>query len=487
MTPTGTPEAVPALVIGGGVGGLVTALGVARAGHRPVVVEAGVTCGGVLSAHRVGGLILDAGAESFATARPSVANLLTELGLADRMTVPNPAGAWVRHRGGSAPLPAMALLGIPGRPWAGDVRRVIGTAGAARALLDAVLPGGSGLPPGSTLGAVVRSRMGARVLDRLVEPVAGGVYAADPDRLDVTTVAPMLDRSLRESGSLAGAVRLLRGGGERAGSAVATLTGGLHTLVPALVRAVQAAGGEVRTGTGVSGLEQTDAGWRVRLTGGTDITAGAVVLAVPAPTAAALLGTTSVAPFALPVLNAPISPVLICTLVVDDSRLDTAPRGTGVLISAHARGVQAKALTHATAKWPWLADSAGPGRHVLRLSYGRGGALPDEDALPAIALADAAELLGVPLTASALVDSAVVRWTSALPAPRPGHAEAVRALRSAARPLGLAVVGASVAGSGLAGVVADATLQASCLVADLDAVSGIAAASPPVAPESDRR
>ena len=73
--------------------------------------------------------------------------------------------------------------------------------------------------------------MGRRVLDRLVEPVAGGVYAADPDTLEVATVAPGLSAALVTAGSLAGAARPLRGGGERPGSAVATLTGGLHTLV----------------------------------------------------------------------------------------------------------------------------------------------------------------------------------------------------------------------------------------------------------------
>ncbi|MEP6561075.1 MAG: FAD-dependent oxidoreductase, partial [Nakamurella sp.] len=450
------------------------------AGRRPLLLEAADSCGGIISAHTVGGLILDAGAESFATARPAVTELLTELGLADRIAAPNPVGAWVRHRAGAAPLPAVGFLGIPGRPRAADVRRVVGWPGVLRSSLDAVLPTRGGLPADATLGAVVRRRLGERVLDRLVEPVAGGVYAADPNTLEISTVAPGLAQALVDSGSLAGAARRLRGGGQRSGSAVATLSGGLHSMVPALVRAAEAAGGQLRTGFAVDQLRRADSGWTVQLADGSVIDAPAVVLALPAPTAARLLGgalpevTTSV-------LSAPITPVLICTLVVDDHRLDAAPRGTGVLVSAQAAGVTAKALTHATAKWPWLAELAGPGRHVLRLSYGRGGAaaaarvntaLADPRKLPAIALADAAELLGVALSPASVVDTAVVEWSSALPAPRPGHAAAVRELRESLAAARLWVIGAAVAGSGLAGVVADARIQADSLNKRLSASSG---------------
>ncbi len=473
------------LVIGGGVAGLVSALDLARAGHRTVVLEASDSFGGVLSSHRVGGLTLDAGAESFATARPAVADLLGELGLADRIVPPHPAGAWVRHAGGTAPLPAVGLLGIPGRWWAPDVRRVIGVAGAVRSAADVVLPATAGVPAGTTLGELVRRRMGPRVVDRLVEPVAGGVYAADPDRLDVRTVAPGLDAALRQAGSLSAAVRRLRGGGERAGSAVATVTGGLHTVVPALVDAARAAGAVLRTGSAVHSLNGGGDGWRAALSGGGTVTAGAVVLAVPAPAAAELI--TSAAPgVPVTVLQAPISRVLICTLVVDDHRLDRAPRGTGVLVSAHAAGVTAKALTHATAKWPWLAETAGPGRHVLRLSYGRGMDLPPEPELPALAVRDAGTLLGVPLDSGSVVDTAVVRWTSALPAPGPGHAADVAALRSALTPIRLSVVGAPVAGSGLSGVVTDARQQAAALPDAGGPVAMIASPFPAATREPDR-
>jgi len=478
-----TPDVAPVVVIGGGIGGLVAAYDLARAGHHPVLLEASDRFGGVLSAHQVGGLTLDAGAESFATSRPAVADLLGELDVVGRVTYPNPVGAWVRHRAGSAPLPASGFLGIPGRPWAADVRTVIGLRGVARCVLDALLPTRSGLPSGATLGGVVRSRMGHRVLDRLVEPVAGGVYAADPDILEVAAIAPGLSQALVDTGSLAGAARQLRGGGERAGSAVATLSGGLHTMVAPLVTAIRTAGGVLRPHAPVSALIRDAEAWIVRLPGEEAIRAASMVLAVPGPQAAKLLA--AVPAVSSEVLLTPITPVLICTLVIDDHRLDDAPRGTGVLVSAHATGVRAKALTHATAKWPWLAEIAGSGRHVLRLSYGRtdGTDLPADGELTGIALADAAELLGVALSPGAVIDSAAVRWYSALPAPRPGHADAVRALRADLARLDASVVGAAVAGSGLAAVVSDTRQQVREMLERSDTVAG--GASPSALGEGD--
>jgi len=449
------------VVIGAGIAGLVAGWELARRGHRPLLLEAGDAVGGVLSAHRVGGLVLDAGAESFATTRPSVAELIDEIGLRARVVTPNPVGAWVRHRAGSAPLPTGGLLGIPARPWAADVRRVVGPIGAFRACLDLALPRVSPQRAQGSLGRLVRSRMGARVLDRLVEPVAGGVYAADPDELEIRTVAPGLTEALAASRSLSTAVRQLRGGSPRPGSAVASLAGGMHTLAAALCSAIIDAGGTVRTGTTATRVEPAaspSSGWAVTVATGPSVLAARVVIATPGPVSLTLLAGAVADLPELRVLRSPATEVLLCTLVVDDARLDPAPRGTGVLVSGTATGVRAKALTHATAKWAWLAAAAGPGLHVLRLSYGRGDAtaLPAAHNLPHIALTDASTLLGVDLPRSAVVDSAVVRWSSALPVPAPGHAAGVSALRAALGPRGIEVVGSAVAGTGLAAVVADA-------------------------------
>jgi protoporphyrinogen/coproporphyrinogen III oxidase len=285
--------------------------------------------------------------------------------------------------------------------------------------------------------------MGDAVLERLVEPVAGGVYSTDPDVLEVAAINPRLLPALAEHGSLAAAVRALRAGSTRPGSAVAGLRGGMGGLVAALVAAVVRAGGEIRTDTPVLQLLPDAV-----LTPAGPVPTSAVVLALPAAGLRTVLGPVAPAPST--------TEVALVTLVLDAPDLDAAPRGTGVLVARRAGGVTAKALTHATAKWSWLAELLPPGRHVVRVSYGRdaaGADLPAAGALPDLALRDAADLLGVSLPDPAEV--AVTRWAATVPRPGPGFRDAVQALH-AQLPAQVAVTGAAVAGTGLAAVVADA-------------------------------
>ncbi|GIG21944.1 protoporphyrinogen oxidase [Cellulomonas chitinilytica] len=468
-----------AVVVGAGVAGLVAARELAHAGLRTLVLDGRDAPGGSVRGHTVAGLSLDAGAESFATRGGVVAALLDELGLTDRVCAPQPHGSWVHLPSGDGPLPRTGLLGIPSEPGAPDVRRTLGVVGAWRARLDLVLPARVGARA-TTLGGLVRARMGRRVLDRLVRPIVGGVHAADPDDLAVDAVAPGLPAALRsEGGSLARAVAQVRAAAP-AGSAILGIAGGMHVLVDALVADLASAGAEVRTSAQVTAVEHSTDAWRVtvgtRSTGGEpeQLVAARLVLATPAAAdlLAALTGT--------PGREAPGTDaggtrldagaaVTLVTLVLDEPALDAAPRGTGVLVTPAATDVRAKALTHATAKWGWLADAAGPGRHVVRLSFGRAGddtPLPTgREALVDLALRDASTLLGVPLRPGSVVGHAVVRWTEALPRPSAAHQEAVARVREQAGALaGLAVCGAWAAGNGLASVVPDARRAARSLV-----------------------
>ncbi|MEV7974101.1 FAD-dependent oxidoreductase [Cellulomonas sp. NPDC089187] len=465
---TQTADDWDAIVVGGGVAGLVAARDLAQSGLRTVVLEGWRSPGGLVGRHEVDGLMLDAGAESFATRGGVVADLAGELGLTGRVVHPEPYGAWVRLPRGAGPLPRTGLLGIPAHPFAADVRRTLGWAGSLRAAMDRVLPARHGLRPAgevTTLGDLVRARMGRRVLDRLVRPVVAGVHAAEPDSIAADAVAPGLVAAVRTEGALSAAVRALRANAP-AGSAVNSLAGGLHVLVDALAEDLRLNGGELRCESTVTGVRRAAgaARFRVQTAAGT-LTAPRLVVATPAATD--LL--TDVAPELAGLHTDPGADIVLATLVLNAPELDDHPRGTGVLVAKDVPGIQAKALTHATAKWGWLARAAGPGRHVVRLSYGRAGegapAVPaDLDGLTDLALRDASAILGVPLDRSALRASARVTWRQGLPVPSAAHRETVRRVRAAVVQVpGLAVAGAWVAGNGLASVIPDARQAAADL------------------------
>lgn len=470
------------VVVGGGVAGLVAALECARLGLGVMVLEQAERPGGCVGRIDLDGLALDSGAESFATRNGSVAALAERLGLADRVEKPNPSGAWLVWGEGdarrAAPLPRTGVLGIPANPLGEDVRAIIGWGGAWRAWLDRIRPILK-IGRAERLGPLVRERMGQAVLDRLVTPISAGVYSTDPDHLDVDVVAPGLNEAMTRAGSLSGGVAQLVGE-RRAGSAVLGLRGGMHALVDALLAELARFGAEVRTGVRVTGLERrepnaSDAGavrsaWRaVGVTGeeadAVVVDARFAIVATPAHVSRALLA--GIAPEdALAEEWPDAASVELVTLVLDAPALDAAPRGTGVLVAAGTPGVSAKALTHSSAKWAWLADAA-DGRHVVRLSYGRAGAAGpltglDDDAVTSLAVRDASALLGVPLDPTHVRAAGRSAWRDALSQAAVGQRDRVRALEAAIDDeAGLAITGSWVAGTGLASVVPHATEAAS--------------------------
>ncbi|HEY5223081.1 MAG TPA: protoporphyrinogen oxidase [Microbacteriaceae bacterium] len=530
------------VIVGGGVAGLIAARECARPGFQVTVLEASDRVGGTVARVTLAGLPIDTGAESFATRGGHVAALLEELGLADEVESPNPAGAWLQLADRAVPLPAGGLLGVPGSPLATDVIAAIGWRGALRAYLDRLMPVMK-VGHEQNFGQLVRRRMGSAVLEKLVAPVTTGVYSADPDELEVAAVAPGLNQALTRTGSLSGAVTELRSGGkqdagkaggvkadggkaggDKPGAAVAGLRGGMFRLVETLEADARARGAEIRTGVRVVAIAAATSGeppvaaspaeptpsadtelvegpshdlaagerpaaWQVELADGEALPADVVLLATPAAEALALLrgastGVTGVtgelADLAgLADLDWPHGmPIELATLVLDEPALDAAPRGSGMLVAVGAN-VGAKALTHASAKWPWLAKLAiqgAPGRHVVRLSYGRVGrgqtraqdhgqdhgqdaATVDltDDEFRELALRDASTLLDMPLQASMLVGFARTRWVSALPHAVIGQRDRVAEMRSRVEAVdGLEVTGSWLAGTGLASVVPDA-------------------------------
>lgn len=445
------------LVVGGGIAGLVAAYECAKIGLRVTLVERAPVVGGAIRTVDVGGHRLDAAVEGFA--RDDVRVLATDLGL--EVVRAAPGQTWLAGvPGGPLPVPAGGVLGIPQNPWDEHVRRIIGWRGAWRAYVDRLRPPLT-IGQERSLGRLVRTRMGDRVLDRLVAPLSVSTFGIHPDDVDVEVAAPGLSAALTRTGSLSGGVAQLRGE-QPPRVPLATVDGGIAQLVDALRARLDEFGVDVRTDAVVEELVRRDERWEARGLAADDALvvdpADAVIVATDESEARMLL-----APHVPPLDTVVETPpeVEVVTLVVDAPALDAHPRGDAIAIVPGTR--RATGLVQSTARWPWLAHALPAGRHVLRVSFGTltdpaATANLDDAAAVALAHVEAEALLGMPL---ALVGGVRERFVPARPVSALGHADAAHAARSAVHAVpGLAVTGAWLAGSGLAQVVPDARAEA---------------------------
>lgn len=477
------------VVAGGGVAGLVAALECAKVGIRVTVIEASDRLGGSIRTEEIDGLAVDLVADGFALGAPALDTLIDELGLRD--AVEPAAGDAIAVAVGSpdalrvARLP-VGLAGIPANPWSDDARRIIGWRGAWRAYLDRLRPPLT-IGREQSLGALVRTRMGVRVRDRLVAPLAFGRFGVDVDDVDADLAVPGLSTALTRAGSLAGAISQLLPDGPAPSRA--TLRGGMGRLVDALAGRLADLEVEIRTGARVAGLHRDDVGWTVRIenaapdaaasapdadsvaqasdpdaTGAPDpdatptgqVIADVVIIATDGDAAASLLASAGIS------VAAPASRQRdVVTLVVDapaataaatatatavaptsSAPSNASPATTSVApatvyaapaIASAASGIRAAAVEDATASWPHLAAAAGP-RRILRVQLeaptdpSRPGPFP-----PSAPAADGAQ------RAHSATTGALANTTS--PSPSPARPELVAQARRAASALLGAEVG----------------------------------------------
>ncbi|WP_326947732.1 protoporphyrinogen oxidase [Amycolatopsis sp. NBC_01307] len=461
-------------VVGAGVSGLTAAYRLRQllgAGAEIVVFEKTRTPGGKLRTTELAGVPYDVGAEAFLARRPEMLALVRELGL----DVVHPTGARAKiHAGGTVTgLPPGTVMGVPAS--AESVAGVLSEAGRRAVEAEASLPE-LRLPGGDVpLGPLLRERFGDELVDRLVDPLLGGVYAGGADGLGLRATMPGLAAAVAAgAGSLTAAAASQLPASPSSAPVFGTVPGGLGTVVD---RLTELSGADLRTGLPVCDIERNGTGWRLRIGAAptahapaeNTIDADAVVLAVPAPSARRLLADL------VPAASAAFGEVELASMAVVALALPPGtelPAASGILIGQGERdaaGVPyaAKAFTFSSRKWAHF----GTGPVLVRGSVGRFGELgalkADDVELVRVVRDDLARLTGV--TAEP-VETLVTRWGGGLPQYGTGHLERVERIEKAIAGIpGLAVAGATLHGVGLPACVATAEAAAQRVAAHLSA------------------
>jgi oxygen-dependent protoporphyrinogen oxidase len=450
------------LVVGGGVSGLAAARRLERAGTVEVVLlEAERRYGGKVMTVRLAGQTIDVGAEAMVTRVPGLLELIDELGLSDRVVSPRLERAMIwtdRLR----PLPSGLLNGLPSGPGELLKSGILSPTGFARAGLDFVLPA-HGLERDESIGGLVRARLGDQFLERLIDPLLGGIHAGDTDDLSVRSNAPMLAMAMQRGGGLIRGLRKLGAGvPPPSGPIFASFDGGLEVIVDALRGELD--GVESRTAAPVVSVHrEADRSLTATLEDGSQLTADRVILAVPAYNAAEIVEHDAPA-LAMELRSINYASVATIALAFEPAIAASLPQASGFLVQ-RGTGHTITACTLSGAKWATPADgpfllkcSAGYSRNEAALAL-------HEDELVEAVRTDLAQALGLraePLEAS------VFRFPRALPQYAVGHGDRIAAIDGQLSAIeGLSLCGAAYHGAGVGACLADGAAAADRALAAL--------------------
>lgn len=465
-TPPPTPASSPArraIVIGGGVGGLASAWRLRRSGWRVTLLEAGPRFGGVTQGGERDGCVLEHGPDSIVSIKPAGLRLIHDLGLDGELqgTDPGARQSFIARGRTLVPVPEGLYLLAPGKLWPFLRSPLLSWPGRLRAGLDLVLPRRPADAPEESLAQFVRRRLGQEALERIAQPLVGGIYTADPERLSLQATMPQFLDMERDHRSL---VLALRARSQAQGAATAsgpryslfvTLRGGLRRLPAALLAGLD--GEDLRLDSPATGLRREDGRWLVATAAG-ELAADRVVLALPAHAAEPLLHRTDPALASL-LAGIPYAGVATVNLAFEASACPAFPRGAGFVVPA----VERRATVAVTFSDQKYTGRCPPGLRLLRAFVG--GALHehrlgmDDESLVAAVRADLGDLLGL---AAAPRWAEVHRWPAAMAQYVIGHTARVAGIRARAA----ALPGLHLVGNGYEGVgIPDLAAQAEAVVA----------------------
>lgn len=292
------------VIVGGGISGLACARRLAEIARERsqsfqiTVLEAAGRLGGVIQTRRPdpGGFLLEEGPDSFISDKPWGLELARRLGLENELigTAEDARRSFVLYRGRLCEVPAGFYLTVPMDARALLNLRNLSWAGKIRVALECLIPEPR-CQADESVGEFLRRRVGREVVDRIAQPMIGGIYTAEIDRLSLLATFPQFKEMALRHGSL---IRAMRKKKSSRAAASASASGPRYSLflsprqgMSSLIRRLAESLPEVafKTGAAVTRLEKSGpAAWKISHAGGT-LEADAVCLAVPAPRAADLL------------------------------------------------------------------------------------------------------------------------------------------------------------------------------------------------------
>lgn len=484
------PRPQHVVVIGGGMAGLAAAEAVlneqpnetaADAGRvrRVTLIEPSGRAGGVVETVCRDGWLIERSADSFLAARPEAVALVDRVGLTGELIGVDPRvrRALILHHGRPQPVPAGFRLLAPGRVRSILTSPLMSPLGRLRLLCERFVPARDADKTDESLEQFAIRRLGREAFERLVQPLAAGIWTADPSRLSMAAACPEFFAMELRSGSLwagerqraAAAPRDTHAAGARYGQFL-TLATGMGTLPRRLASQLAARGVQFITAAAAALSKRPDHVWEVSLRGGAaaglpgspaTLEADAVIVAVPSATASELLRSCDpTLAAALSAIEYAGSAIVSLGFTREDVRhpLDAA----GVVVPRRENR-RILAVSFSSQKFPGRA----PVGSVLMRTFVGGAldpataALEDERLVPLV-LADLRDMLGVCGTPRVVQ---IDRWRGAMPQYTLGHADRVaniQRLVSAHR--GLALAGAAYEGVGIPQVIASGQAAAASLL-----------------------
>ncbi|HTR61463.1 MAG TPA: protoporphyrinogen oxidase [Candidatus Binataceae bacterium] len=446
------------VIIGAGITGLAAAHRIgelAAARERPIevtILERGARAGGPLKTVRRDGFTMETGADSFLTEKPAAADLARRLGLENDLipTREQFRRTYVVHDGKLVEIPEGFSLLAPTHLEPVMKSSIFSEEGKRRIAMEpSVAPR---IDAGDeSLAAFVTRRLGREVLDRVAQPLAGGIYTADPERLSMAATMPRFVEMERRYGSLihglqeAEKARTLKTAGTSGArwSLFLSMRTGMGSLVDALAARVSKS---LRFGADVCDVSRHDDGWTVALADGNRFDTDAIICAAPAFAAARFLKSTDAA-LAQALGKASYASAATVNLTFRESDFPKSPNAFGfvVPIIEHRKII---AGSFSSLKF----EGRAPAGTILARAFVGGVLQNDMNSLPDDAIVTAVRdefraLLGV-TAAPGIVE--VQRWPDSMPQYEVGHLDRVAEIeRAAARLPRFVLAGAAYRGVGI--------------------------------------